>query len=760
MRTIGDRFFWVCVLLSCACGYVHAQFPPVLPQVYANNLESIPTGAWDVTKTIGVDYASTGVGLQQALTDWCAAPDQWWHVINPQGNVIAVTALMTACGKSGATKFFVLDSDTPLTVGQTVCSHKTADNSDGSSPRNLGCTNDKGSMGIIDGNWNAGNNGRVFQPCTVGNTGCPVATNHIAIKNQEIRFNPASTQPNFLVSWNDGNTIGTGTVNHMWLINDFLHADATDTSPYANANSVSGLLDMQSCAYCGMAYSYMDEAIYSGSEGHDILGVWSPGPLKFVHNWVEGSAINFLFGGANTTFLPYVNVFDVEFRGNRFTKPAAWMPLTSSAGLVLKSTGELKTGTRILFDGNIFEYSNTDGGQHGQCMTLNVRDSSAGMGDNYSSAVQDITWTNNICRHAVTGIETDARSHGVTGNGGGDAQPMRRVKIDNNLFYDIDPGTSIIYNNSVTQPWISRSGTTGGSWTCTAARNSAGTQSTITCADGGTGLHQMDMSVGDFAQIESCSDSTFSTGYYSGTFPNKGTPILSIISGLSFTISNPGTANATATGCAVSNRQGLATDYSVTHFSLFGAGPNGIYEPSCLANSGYAQRYTYQNNLIAITPATYAGLKCVFGDGFEGTSSEVTTYDTSTLNLTNNVLVGRTASTYTDYPGGVTPSVANWFPAGVVCSRATADSTCIGTVGMMSGAAYEPNATNYHDYVLHSSSLYTAGGSRQASDGLQVGADIGQIDAHINSNLYVCGTSCGGGPFPDVLMTSTPTAPK
>src|ERR1035441_6595123 len=68
---------------------------PQLPLAYANNLESVPPGAWDVTKTIGIDYASTGAGLQQALTDWCNASDQWWHVINPHTNVIAVTALMT-----------------------------------------------------------------------------------------------------------------------------------------------------------------------------------------------------------------------------------------------------------------------------------------------------------------------------------------------------------------------------------------------------------------------------------------------------------------------------------------------------------------------------------------------------------------------------------------------------------------------------------------------------------------------------------------
>ena len=724
---------------------------PQLPLAYANNLESVPPGAWDVTKTIGIDYASTGAGLQQALTDWCNASDQWWHVINPHTNVIAVTALMTACGKAGATKFFVLDSDTPLTVSQTVCSHKTADNAGGSSPRDLGCPTDKGSMGIMDGNWNAGNNGRVFQPCTVGNSGCPVATNHIAIKNQEIRYNPASTQANILVNYDDGDTTGTGGTNHLWLVNDFLHADATDTTPYAHANQVSALLDIQSCAYCGLAYSYMDEAIYSGTEGHDIMGVWSPGPLKLVHNWIEGSSINLLFGGPNTTFLPYSDVRDVEIRGNRFTRPAAWMLVNSP--LALKSPFEFKVCTRCLLDGNIFEYSNTSGGQGGQCMTLNVRNSSASTGNNYNNEIQDITWTNNICRHAVVGIQSDARSEGA-GSGNGDAQPLRRVKIDNDLFYDISPGNTAIYNTTVPQPYIVELGTNGNSWTCTAARNSAGTQSTYTCADGGTGLHQMDMIAGDLSQIEGCSDATFSTGYTSSTFPNKGAPLLSVPSGLSFVISNVGTGSATATGCTISNRQGVQSDWSVTHISAFGAwigsSGGGGYEPRCLANSVYVLRSTYQNNLVGLNPAQYGGLKCQYGAGFEGTQSEGNIFDTATLAFGSNVLVGRTASNYTDWPGAAHPSVANWFPAGVVCSGASADATCIGTVGMMSGAAYEPNATDYHDYVLHSSSLYVSGGARQASDGLQLGANIGQIDSHITSFLYVCGTPCGSpGPYPD-----------
>src|ERR1017187_6525179 len=121
MRNLIKRCFWAFALFCCWCSYVHGQYPPALPQTWANNLESVPSGAWDKTKTFGIDYASTGAGLQQALTDWCNDPDEWFHMINPHGNVVSITSLMTACGKAGATKFFVIDSANPLTVSQTVC---------------------------------------------------------------------------------------------------------------------------------------------------------------------------------------------------------------------------------------------------------------------------------------------------------------------------------------------------------------------------------------------------------------------------------------------------------------------------------------------------------------------------------------------------------------------------------------------------------------------------------------------------------------
>ena len=473
-----------------------------LPQNWANNHECDPPGGtFNVTKTLGTDFTGNAAGINAAISAWASDPDEWYLLQIPVGTYntsspLPITSQVTLLGKARATKCFVIRGTGTITPNQTLCSHKTIDNSDGSSPRNLGCTNDIAQLATLEGNWNPGNNGLIFTACTIGNTGCSVGPNHYAFENLEMRPIASSAVGLFLVQLKDGDTTGSLGSNRIWFIQDYMHGDATDSG--VGNNLITAMVNFTSCSYCGLAYDYFDKCASNGNESHIIDLIWSPGPLKMVHNWLEGCSIPFIPGGStNSPVLPYENVSDWEIRGNRFTKPPAWMTI-SGGGLVLKNTGELKIGTRILFDGNIFEYSSTNGGQSGQCMTFDVRNTAGGfLGDNYANQIVDINFTNNICRHAVVGILMAPRSSSGGGNGGGAAQPIRRMFVNNDLFYDIAPGTSIIYNNSVGSPWIIQGGANGNQWICTAAENSAGTAATLTCADGGTGLHQTTMSPGD-----------------------------------------------------------------------------------------------------------------------------------------------------------------------------------------------------------------------------------------------------------------------
>jgi len=742
---------------------------PKLPQAWADDREPLaacPRGG-GVTKTLGVDYASTGAGVNQAISDWVShAGSECFHLINPHGNVVTGTSSsdqIILLGKSNLTTgWFIIDSDTPLTSGQTVCSHQIIDNSGGSSPRNLGCTNDIGSMGTFDfSGFSPGNSALIFQACTYGGSGCSVPPSHYAVFNQEIRPKSTYTTEIVLTNLDDGDTAGTHGSSHIWFEYDYFHGDATDTSPYVGNNKISNAVAWESCSFSGAAYNYADRIIDFGSEGHIFTIKWSSGPLKFVDNWLEGASSSFLTAGSgNPNFLPNENIFDLEVRNNRFTKPAAWMTV-SGGGLVLKNNAELKSCTHCLFDGNIFEYSSTNGAQKGQGFTITPRNTSGGnIGNNYNNATTDITFTNNIIRHVDSCIESDGRSASGGGNGGGASQPARRWNMQNVLCYDVSPGAAIVSNLNV--PFAVELGSPTNTWTCTASRTSG--IATYSCASA-AGQTVTTMSPGDLVDIQTCSDTSFNTLWRSGgtcsgtgSFRCKGTLAIAGTdpNGLTVVTLNAGPDTTGITGCKVSNEQGFPQAYSVRHWTIIGTflrgnGTNYAQIPSCSSVDTYAQNFTFQDNLVAPNPTNYIGLKCQGDGNTEGTTSEQNMTDITNLALNHDVIVGRLASSYTDYPGGGSPSTASWFPPQVVCTTAMWDSNCIGFSGMMNDPTltYQPSLTDYHGYVLDSSSAYKAGGSRQASDGQQVGANIGDIDTALTLNQYSCSSACGTGPYPN-----------
>jgi hypothetical protein len=746
-----------------------------LPLNWADDQEcNPPGGVFDITRIIGVNYTANAAGLNLAIQDWATSGvDQWEALQVPFGTFttaspLVISSQVTLLGKPGATKCLVIMGTGSIVANQTLCSHQIIDNIDGSSPRNLGCTNDIAQLATIEGRWNSGNNGMLFQACTIGGANCAVGANHIAIKNLELRFQAGNTyggQGVILMSLNDGDQSGLLGSNHTWLLQNYLHADASETA--TAANKVSTIISYTSCSNCGAAYNYFDKVLSLGSESHIITDIWTPGPLKVVGNWVEGSSIPIFFGGAGSTVLPYENIYDVEIRHNRFTHSPAWMPL--SGALSLKSSGELKTCSRCLIDGNIFENSNTSGGQKGQGFTLTVRNTSGGAtGENYNNSIDNITFTNNVIRHTVTGIESASRS-GSAGNGGGATKPGVNWFIGNDLFYDIAPGTSQIFNNTVNIPFIVEVGGGSNNWTASSAvRDPTGKFVTLTLVDGGPGLHKTTMSVGDLVHVQGCTDTTFNTPKHGGTFFAEGPIALAGTQSFITVAGNPvpgpvvypnvGTPNATSAGCLVFNNQGFQKGSTVSHITVAGGfvGASGAkgQVPSCLAIDTYALNSIFQDNLIVPQPTQYAGLNCQGDGNTEGTVSENNMWDPSTAIFNHNVIgpnsTGvRNANLYTDYPGGISPSVANWFPISVGCASPTADASCIGFTSMMNGAPYQANAPTIDGYSLDPSSIYIAGQSRQASDGKSLGADIAAIKAAQQATQYVCPTPCGTGPKPD-----------
>jgi hypothetical protein len=103
-------------------------------------------------------------------------------------------------------------------------------------------------------------------------------------------------------------------------------------------------------------------------------------------------------------------------------------PPTHGTTWVVKNNFELKNAQRVTVDGNVME-NTWEAGQYGYAIVLTPRNSS-----NRApwSTVKDVTFTNNIVRHAA-GVFNIANRDDVYPSG-----PTTNVSVRNNLFYDID----------------------------------------------------------------------------------------------------------------------------------------------------------------------------------------------------------------------------------------------------------------------------------------------------------------------------------
>src|SRR5262245_51244981 len=176
--------------------------------------------------------------------------------------------------------------------------------------------------------------------------------------------------------------------------------------------------------------SYISDCHEEGADSQAIGGWNGAGPFKIINNYLEGAGENFMLGGADPT-IPNLVPSDIEFRRNHCFKPLTWRigdPSYAGRPWGVKNLFELKNAQRALVDGNIFE-NNWTMAQNGFAILLTVRnqDKTAPW-----SVVQDVTFTNNIVRHAASGFNL----HGSDSNA--QSIPSRRFRIANNLIEDID----------------------------------------------------------------------------------------------------------------------------------------------------------------------------------------------------------------------------------------------------------------------------------------------------------------------------------
>ncbi|HEX2714632.1 MAG TPA: hypothetical protein VHM88_20760, partial [Candidatus Acidoferrales bacterium] len=181
--------------------------------------------------------------------------------------------------------------------------------------------------------------------------------------------------------------------------------------------------------YTAVIDSYLSDFKEVGADSQAIAGWNGLGPFKIVNNYLEAAGENILFGGADP-WIPNLVPSDIEIRGNHFFKPLSWKrdePDYAGTPWSVKNLFELKNARRVLVDGNVFE-QNWVHAQNGFAILFTVRNQNGGAP---WSAVEDVTFTNNIVRHTASAINLPGRDDNYP------SEQTKRILIKNNLFEDV-----------------------------------------------------------------------------------------------------------------------------------------------------------------------------------------------------------------------------------------------------------------------------------------------------------------------------------
>ena len=163
--------------------------------------------------------------------------------------------------------------------------------------------------------------------------------------------------------------------------------------------------------------SYVSGFAGAGDETQAIAGWNGPGPFHIVNNFLQGGGEILIFGGADPS-IPNLVPSDIEIRRNHLHRPLEW-----NNKATIKGSFELKNARRVLFDGNLI-----DSEIRATAIVITTRNQN---GKAPWSIIEDLQITNNIVRHATTGVNFLASDNEHN------SQEARRVRIANNLFLDI-----------------------------------------------------------------------------------------------------------------------------------------------------------------------------------------------------------------------------------------------------------------------------------------------------------------------------------
>lgn len=221
-----------------------------------------------------------------------------------------------------------------------------------------------------------------------------------------------------------------------WILGDNIFADRL----YMHGDEYHEMQQAIQINFTNVAVidSYISNIHMAGVEAQAVAGFNTTGPIKIVNNYLESATENFLLGGAGKNYNVGVPS-DVEFRNNHLLKPLSWVPLSLPpiSTHVVKNLFELKTGKRVLVDGNIME-NNWYAGQTGYSIIFTVR--SCQTGD--FTVIEDVTFTNNLILNSIQGFNLLDKDDGCgipPYEQCHSAGQLRRVFVGNNLMTMYDP---------------------------------------------------------------------------------------------------------------------------------------------------------------------------------------------------------------------------------------------------------------------------------------------------------------------------------
>lgn len=192
--------------------------------------------------------------------------------------------------------------------------------------------------------------------------------------------------------------------------------------------------------------SYCDEILNTNSDNQCIASVNGSGPFLIQNNFLQAVTENIMFGGADPSIAGLVPS-DITIVGNVLQKNLAWCApappystCTVSPAYDVKNLFELKNAQRVLFDGNVLQYT-WSSAQHEAIILRSANQS----GNCTWCVVKDVTVTHNVIRHAPEGIVL------AVYGGTYPAVATNRILIQNNLLNDISQTN---WGNGTNAGWL------------------------------------------------------------------------------------------------------------------------------------------------------------------------------------------------------------------------------------------------------------------------------------------------------------------